>query len=52
MNKLIAVLYILYFISYMMGCALGGDVYINSPQGEGISVDKTISTNAEVPLRP
>lgn len=54
MSKLVTILYALYFLSYMLGCSLGGSVYINSPQGEGISVDKTVSTDAEIdiPLIP
>ena len=54
MSKTIAILYVLYFVSYMMGCAYKGDVYLYSPQGEGISVEKAISTDAEIsiPLIP
>ena len=50
MNKLITVLYFLYFVSYMMGCAYRGDVYIYSPQGAGNVIEKAISTNAEIDI--
>jgi hypothetical protein len=44
------------YIAVMLGgCAIGnGTVNINSPQGQDISVDKTVSTDTEidVPLMP
>lgn len=46
MNKLIAILYVLYFISYMLGCAYNGDVYIYSPQGDGTSIEKAADVQA------
>ena len=54
MNKLVAILYVLYFISYMMGCAYNGDVYLYSPQGDSNAIEKAVSTNAEIdiPLIP
>jgi len=52
MNRLITVLYVLYFVSYMLGCAYKGTVYINSPQGEGNIISKAVSTSAEIPLLP
>ena len=51
MNKLIAVLYILYFISYMLGCAYNGNVSIYSPNGDGNVIEKTVSTSAEIPIK-
>lgn len=38
----------------LSGCAYKGDVYINSPQGEGNVIDKNISTQADIdiPLIP
>ena len=52
MSKLIAILYVLYFISYMLGCAYNGDVYLYSPQGAGNVIEKAISTDAEIALIP
>jgi len=52
MNKLIAILYVLYFVSYMLGCAYRGDVYINSPQGEGNVIKKAIDADIDIPLIP
>ena len=52
MSKIIAILYVLYFISYMPGCAYNGDVYLYSPQGAGNVIEKAVSTSAEIPLIP
>jgi hypothetical protein len=54
MSKLIAILYVLYFVSYMLGCAYKGDVYLYSPQGAGNIIEKAVSTDAEIsiPLIP
>ena len=54
MDKLIAITFALYVISKGCGCAYKGDVYLYSPQGQGISVEKAISTDAEIsiPLIP
>ena len=52
MNKLIAILYVLYVISYMMGCAYKGDVYLYSPSGADNTIEKVVSTDAEVSLIP
>lgn len=51
-NKLIAIIFALYVLSKCMGCAYKGDVFINSPQGEGNVIEKAISTNAEIDLIP
>jgi len=51
MNKLILVLYILYFVSYMLGCAYNGNVSIYSPNGDGNVIEKIVSTNAEIPIK-
>ena len=52
MSKIIAILYVLYFVSYMLGCAYNGDVYLYSPQGAGNVIEKAVSTSAEIPLIP
>jgi len=52
MKLLLTALYFLYFISYMMGCAYKGDVYLYSPQGEGIAVEKALDTQIDIPLLP
>ena len=52
MDKLIAIVFAFYVISKCCGCAYRGDVYIYSPQGEGVSVEKTVSTDAEIDLIP
>ena len=51
MNKLITVLYILYFIGCMLGCAYNGNVSIYSPSGDGNVIEKTVSTSAEIPIK-
>ena len=54
MNRFIAILYVLYVAFYITGCVIGtGTVNVYSPQGEA-TVDKTVSTNAEIdiPLIP
>jgi len=44
MNKLLTVLYVLYFISYMMGCkADGKSIAINSNNGDGLGVEFSTS---------
>jgi len=50
-NKVLTVLYILYFISYMLGCAYNGNVSIYSPSGDGNVIEKAVSTSAEVPIK-
>ena len=52
MNKLLTILYFLYAICYMMGCAYKGNVNLYSPQGEGIAVEKTLDTEIDIPLLP
>ena len=55
MGKLITILYALLVIAHLAGCVIGtGTVNINSPQGQDISVDKAVSTDAEIdiPLIP
>jgi hypothetical protein len=42
MNKLIAILYVLYFASYMLGCSIMGDVNVYSPQGDGNAIEKSV----------
>ena len=50
MSKLIAILYVLYLLSYALGCSVNGNVSIYSPNGAGNVVEKVVSTNAEIPL--
>jgi len=51
-NKLITLLYVLYFVSYMMGCAYKGDVYLYSPQGDSNAIEKAVSTDAKASVTP
>jgi len=53
-NKLIAILYVLYFTSYMLGCAYKGDVFLYSPSGADNTIEKVVSTDADlsIPLIP
>ena len=53
MNRFIAILYALYVAFYVTGCIATGSGTVNvySPQGEA-TVDKTVSTNAEIELIP
>ena len=36
----------------LSGCAYKGDVYLYSPQGEGISVEKEVNADLELPIIP
>jgi hypothetical protein len=53
-NKFIAILYGIYVILYITGCSINGDVFIYSPQGEGIAVEKNIDgeLGITIPLIP
>jgi hypothetical protein len=52
MDRLIAVVFALYVISKGCGCAYNGDVYLYSPQGEEISVEKEVNADLELPIIP
>lgn len=51
-NSIITFLYVLLVVAYLSGCAYKGDVYLYSPQGEGISIEKEVNADLELPIIP
>lgn len=52
MKNLILVLYVIYAVAYVAGCAYKGDVFIYSPQGDANAIEKATNAEAEVSLIP
>jgi hypothetical protein len=50
MNKLLILLYALYVVSYMLGCAYNGDVLLYSPQGDANAIEKSVDGTADLDL--